>query len=129
VTEVEVQGADGAAIQPVHADPRSPSVTPRPTSRSSSSTRLTAIGARPKITLPKLAHGAAQALIGTRPIYLDDASRPTICDVYRREWLAPGTRIAGPDVIEEYASTTVLFTGDELKVADTGELIITVGKS
>ena len=131
VTEAEVQGADGAAIQHRftqihdhrfgHAAPDEPLELVN--------VRLTAIGVRPRITLPKLGHGAARALIGTRPIYLDDAFRPTICDVYRREWLAPNTGIAGPAVIEEYASTTVLFTGDELEVADTGELIITVGKS
>ena len=34
--------------------------------------------------------------------------------------------IEGPAVVEEYASTTVLFPGDRLTVAETGELLITV---
>jgi hypothetical protein len=35
--------------------------------------------------------------------------------------------MAGPCVIEEYASTTVLFEGDTAEVAETGELLIEVG--
>jgi len=91
--------------------------------------RLTAIGARPKIELPKLVRGVAEARVGTREIHLDDAARATACAVYRREKLTPAAEIEGPAVIEEYASTTVLFPGDELRVADTGELIVTVRRS
>jgi N-methylhydantoinase A len=91
--------------------------------------RLTAIGARPKIRFPPVATDGAGALRGRRPIHLDDAARTTSCAVYRRELLAPGTEIDGPAVVEEYASTTVLFAGDRLRVADTGELIVTVGRS
>jgi len=46
--------------------------------------------------------------------------------VWRRERLAPGTHIAGPAVIEEYASTFLLDEGDALTVSDQGELIATV---
>ena len=62
----------------------------------------------------------------SRAIYLDSAAQPTTCAVYARERLAPDTTIEGPAVIEEYASTTVLFPGDRLRVADTGELLVTV---
>jgi len=91
--------------------------------------RLTAIGARPKIEFPKLSRAAADARIGTREIHLDDAARSTKCAVYRRDRLTPAVEIEGPAVIEEYASTTVLFQGDKLRVADTGELIVTVRRS
>jgi N-methylhydantoinase A len=91
--------------------------------------RLTAIGARPKIEFPKLPRTGADARIGTREIYLDDTARSTTCAVYRREKLTPAVEIEGPAVIEEYASTTVLFPGDKLRVADTGELIVTVRRS
>jgi N-methylhydantoinase A len=64
-----------------------------------------------------------------RQIHLDDAACPTACTVYRREKLTPAAEIEGPAVIEEYASTTVLFPGDKLRVADTGELIVTVRRS
>ena len=91
--------------------------------------RLTAIGARPKVEFPKLPRTAADARIGTREIHLDDAARPTVCAVYRRDKLTSAVEIEGPAVIEEYASTTVLFPGDTLRVADTGELIVTVRRS
>ena len=89
--------------------------------------RLTARGARPKIRLPTLSTAKGRALAGARSIYLDDATAPTECAVYKRELLAAGEEIEGPAVVEEYASTTVLFAGDRLLVAPTGELIIAVG--
>ena len=57
---------------------------------------------------------------------LDDPAHAVECAIYRRERLAPGVRVVGPCVIEEYASTTVLFDGDTAEAADTGELIIDV---
>jgi len=91
--------------------------------------RLTAIGARPKIRFPKLTSDGAAALRDRRQIHLDSAAHATSCAVYRRDLLAPGAEIDGPAVVEEYASTTVLFSGDRLRVAETGELVITVGPS
>jgi N-methylhydantoinase A len=88
--------------------------------------RLTSRGARPKINFPKLTGTAADAQIGTREIYLDDPHTPVECAVYSRELLAPGVRVSGPCVIEEYASTTVMFAGDEAVVTDTGEILIQV---
>jgi N-methylhydantoinase A len=90
--------------------------------------RLTAIGARPKIAFPPLRAGGACAPVGRRPVHFDSAAATTPCDVYRRERLAAGTVIQGPAVVEEYASTTVLLPGDELRVADTGELVIAVAR-
>ena len=40
-----------------------------------------------------------------------------------------GTEIEGPALIQEYASTTVMFAGDRCKVADTGEIVITLGNA
>jgi N-methylhydantoinase A len=48
--------------------------------------------------------------------------------VYRRESLAVGEQIAGPAIIQEYASTTVLFAGDRAEVMPSGELLIHVGE-
>ena len=91
--------------------------------------RLTALGKRPKIEFPDLAASTADAIRGTRPIVLDDPSHAAECPVYDRALLAPGLEIGGPCVVEEYASTTVLFAGDRLRVAASGELIIEVGGS
>ena len=46
------------------------------------------------------------------------------CPVYSRDELPPGAEFYGPALVSEYGSTTVLFPGDDLTVADTGELII-----
>jgi hypothetical protein len=36
--------------------------------------------------------------------------------------------VRGPAIVWEYASTTVLFAGDELTVAESGELLIRIGE-
>ena len=90
--------------------------------------RLTSLGARAKITFPPLSVSASDAKVGTRPVILEDATHAVDCPVYRRERLAAGSRVSGPCIIEEYASTTVLFAGDVLTVAPTGELIIEVSQ-
>jgi len=54
---------------------------------------------------------------------------PVDCPIYDRRQLVSGTKISGPALIQEYASTTVMFAGDECIVTDTGEMIITLGTS
>jgi N-methylhydantoinase A len=46
---------------------------------------------------------------------------------FDRKSLLAGNRIAGPALIEEHASTTVLMPGDTLKVDALGNLVIAVG--
>jgi len=46
--------------------------------------------------------------------------------VYRRADLPAGFQLAGPAVIEEYSSTTVLGPSDRLVVGELGELDITI---
>jgi N-methylhydantoinase A len=128
VTQAEIEAADGAAIQnrftQIHDDRFGHAAPDEPLELVN--LRLTAIGARPRIAFPKLAARGSAAPIGTRAIHLDSAVQPTTCAVFARERLAPDMAIEGPAVIEEYASTTVLFSGDRLRVAETGELMITV---
>ena len=42
--------------------------------------------------------------------------------------LASGNRIAGPALVEEYASTTVVQPGDALRVDAYGNLVIRIGR-
>ncbi|MBV8400591.1 MAG: hypothetical protein JOZ17_17900 [Acetobacteraceae bacterium] len=49
--------------------------------------------------------------------------------MYRRDRLGATSTIAGPALIEEHGTTTVLFGGDACKVAPSGELIISVAGS
>jgi N-methylhydantoinase A len=55
------------------------------------------------------------------------ADAPIACPVHEREHLPAGTMIAGPAVVQEYASTTLVFPGDRLEVAETGELVVRLG--
>ena len=90
--------------------------------------RLAAIGKRTQLRFPKLAANAA-AKPKRRNVYLGDAHKPVSCPIYQRAALGAGTRISGPALIEEHGTTTVLFKGDECRVARSGELIIDVGEA
>jgi N-methylhydantoinase A len=79
-------------------------------------------GSAEKPTVKQTARAAVA--IARRPVWLDAGDAPTECPVYGREQLAHGTEITGPAVVQEYASTTLLFSGDRLRVAGTGELLI-----
>ncbi len=46
--------------------------------------------------------------------------------VYRRDELAQGTKLEGPAIIEETASTTVVLPKDRVEVVATGELVISI---
>lgn len=89
--------------------------------------RVSAIGKRKQIELPKPeGPGKGSPLTGKRLVYFNDSKVPVDCPTFKREFLTPGFKMTGPAVVQEYASTTVLFPGDTLIVADTGELLITI---
>jgi N-methylhydantoinase A len=88
--------------------------------------RLVATGRRPKLAMPALNGGRAAAKPAVRKVHLGGAA--VDCPVYQRDDLAAGATIAGPALIQEYASTTVMFAGDRARVADTGEIVISVGR-
>jgi N-methylhydantoinase A/oxoprolinase/acetone carboxylase beta subunit len=50
------------------------------------------------------------------------------CAVHARDRLRPGDVVAGPAVIEERTSTTLLWEGDVATVAAGEELIVGVGR-
>jgi N-methylhydantoinase A len=90
--------------------------------------RLAVIGKRPKLTFPQK-RGGKLPPIRRRPVYLGNTGKPVVCPVYARAELPAGARIAGPALIEEHGTTTVLYTGDRCRVAPSGEMIIAVGGS
>jgi N-methylhydantoinase A len=75
-------------------------------------------------SLPKLAarSGAKAEPKGRRPVYFDDGLRDT--DVFDRATLPPGAQIAGPAIVEEFGSTSVVFPGQLLTVDDHGIMVI-----
>ena len=81
--------------------------------------------------LPRMARGGpmpdAAAFTGRRQVYFGDAGGFVETSTYARDRLSAGNRIAGPALIEEHASTTVLSPGDALEVDDLGNLVIAVG--
>ena len=89
--------------------------------------RLAMIGKRPKLTFPRLAAGGSPKPSHQREVYFSDARKPLPCPVYQREALGADHDIAGPALIQEHGTTTVLFEHDTCTVAPSGELIITVG--
>ncbi|MBT7267742.1 MAG: hydantoinase/oxoprolinase family protein, partial [Rhodospirillaceae bacterium] len=68
------------------------------------------------------------AKTGTREIFFSNETGFIDTPSYARKELLAGNKISGPAVIEEHASTTVLFPSDKLEVDGFGNLIITIGK-
>jgi N-methylhydantoinase A len=63
-----------------------------------------------------------------RKVYLTEARGYVDTPVYARSDLIAEQRIAGPALIEEYASTTLVLPGDRLEVSDYGDLVITIAR-
>jgi N-methylhydantoinase A len=66
----------------------------------------------------------AHALIETRQVYFDGQFQQT--RVYDRERLRAGDTFAGPAIVSEYSSATVLPPGDVLRVDELRNLVIEV---
>jgi N-methylhydantoinase A len=94
------------------------------------SLRATVTGLLKKPPLERIGRGgpapSSAARRGARAVYFDGKSVKT--PAYARAELKAGNRIAGPALIEEHASTTVLLPGDRMKVDGYGNLTIEVGK-
>ena len=76
------------------------------------------------IVQPLVEGDGSQALVGTRPVYFDLRFHET--RLYDRELLRPGDTFAGPAIVSEYSSATVLPLGDVLRVDGLGNLVIEV---
>jgi N-methylhydantoinase A len=70
-----------------------------------------------------------QAFRGTRAVYFAEAGRNVDTPSYDRAALLANNRIAGPALIEEYASTTVVHPGDVVTVDAFGDLVIEILRS
>jgi N-methylhydantoinase A len=92
--------------------------------------KLTALGAGPKVALPKYApKPRLTASKPSRPVYFPERGGYIDCPVYDRYHLAPGSELAGPAVIEERESTTVLPPGCVARVDDYATLLVKVEPS
>jgi len=83
-----------------------------------------------KPSLPPIAAGGtdppADSGRPSRAIPVDDEPLP--CAVFDRSRLMAGNHVAGPAIIEEPASSTVLRTGDQAVVSEWGHLLLQLGE-
>jgi N-methylhydantoinase A len=70
--------------------------------------------------------GGEQALKGERPAHFGDGDA-TMTPVFERSRLVPGDNVAGPCLVEEAHTTTVVLPNDVLRVDGHGALVIEVG--
>lgn len=91
------------------------------------------VAAHGKMSLPKVDRqdeegpSASPAMLRRKPVHFAAAGHLDT-PVYDRARLRPGNRIEGPALIEEHASTTVLWPGDALTVDGFGNLDVQVGE-
>ena len=88
-----------------------------------------------EIEVAKLAHekvpqakgDVARAKTAERKLY-DSASRDFVtASIYARDKLGAGDRIAGPAIVEQFDSTTVILAGQSATVDPFGNIVITIG--
>ena len=89
---------------------------------------VTGVIAKPaQAAIARMAGASADvALIGVRPVEFGVLGGRLDTPIYDRARLLAGHRIAGPALVQEYASTTVLPPGDQLEVDAIGNLIISI---
>lgn len=75
--------------------------------------------------LPRAAAKSQPAL--TRRVYIGNAGGWLDATIYHRDTLEPGFGAAGPAVIEEYGSTTVVWPGDRFEIGALHEIRIRCG--
>jgi N-methylhydantoinase A/oxoprolinase/acetone carboxylase beta subunit len=87
--------------------------------------KLSAVGGSPRIALAKApAQDAGPAVKGGRRAYFPEAHGYVDTPVYDRYALAAGARLAGPAIVEERESTTVLPPGASASVDEYANLLV-----
>ena len=96
------------------------------------SLRVSAIGRLGKPQFARIAQGGktppASALRGVRTVLFEGAGALE-APVYDRAKLLQGNVVAGPAIIEEVASTTVVEPGDAVTVNEFGHLMMQLGSA
>ncbi len=86
--------------------------------------RVVATGASPAVALDEPGAKGTQPRKGSRPVWFGDGFRDT--PVFDRYALRQGMEIAGPAIVEERESTTIVFPGDTLRIDQAGNLRIAI---
>ena len=88
------------------------------------SLRLATVGRIAKPPLRSLGAGDAAEPKARRDVFFAEAGGYVDCPIYDRYTLGAGAQLAGPAVVEEFDSTTVVHPGYGVRVDDQGNLII-----
>ncbi|MFQ5828850.1 MAG: hydantoinase/oxoprolinase family protein [Candidatus Methylomirabilia bacterium] len=91
------------------------------------SLRMAAIGPVVPPTLRQRSAGHAAAPTAHRPVYFDEADGFVDCPIYDRSSLWPEVTLAGPTIVEQMDSTTVVHPGQVATMDGWGNLVIAVG--
>ena len=89
--------------------------------------RFTALGKMESASMAPLSRelrAPAEALLGQRPVYFEDARGFVSCDIYHRAGLSPGSSIDGPAILENIDSTVVIDPGWRARIDDYGNCIM-----
>ena len=62
-----------------------------------------------------------------RAAYFEESAGTVETDIYDRDALSAGARLAGPAIVEQADSTTVIHPGQRARVDALGNLLIEVG--
>jgi N-methylhydantoinase A len=96
------------------------------------SLRATVTGVLRKPPLERIPRGGraplASARRGKRRVYFAELGKAVSTPTYSRDALRAGNTLAGPALIEEHASTTVLLPGDRLRVDEFGNLVMEISR-
>jgi N-methylhydantoinase A/oxoprolinase/acetone carboxylase beta subunit len=89
--------------------------------------KLSALGGAARVALAKAAaEPVAGGLKGRRRAYFPEAGGWIDCPVYDRDHLAAGMQIAGPAIVEERESTSVLPAGTVATVDEYASLVVAI---
>ena len=92
--------------------------------------KLSAVGGAPRVALAKApTTPGVRADKGRRRAYFPETGGWIDCPIYDRYGLAAGAQIAGPAIVEERESTSVLPPGTLANVDDYANLIVTVERA
>jgi N-methylhydantoinase A len=89
--------------------------------------RLSGRGVRQKIETPPPAAEGSPGAARRRPVWFDAGSPWADCPIHARGSLTAGSRIVGPAIIEEDATTVVLLPGDKAEIDASGSILIGIG--
>ena len=74
--------------------------------------------------LPPQLDISAEALLGRRPVYFEDAEGFISCDIYDRARVAPGSTIDGPAILQNVDSTVVIDPGWQARIDNYGNCVM-----